>query len=164
MSGTPGRPFFIAKTATVIGDVRCQPGVNIWYAAVVRGDVAPIILGENVNLQDGVIVHCDFDVPNELESGVVAGHAAILHGRRVGRDTLVGMRATLLGGSEIGEECIIAAGAVVPPGLVVPPRSVVMGIPGRIVRTARPDEIEQTKIINRRYRQLAETHGLTTKS
>lgn len=149
------RPAFVAPGATVVGDVRCGAGVNVWYGAVVRGDVAPIILGDHVNLQDGVIVHCDFDVPNELEAGVVAGHAAILHGKRVGRDTLVGMRATLLGGTVIGEECIIAAGAVVPPGMIVPPRSVVMGIPGKIVRAARPDEIEQTRIINRRYRELA---------
>jgi carbonic anhydrase/acetyltransferase-like protein (isoleucine patch superfamily) len=151
-------PYFVAPGAIVVGDVTCAGGVNVWFGAVVRGDVAPITLGENVNLQDGVIVHCDFGITNTIEDGVVAGHAAILHGRRVGRGTLVGMRATLLGGTEIGEECLIAAGAVVPPGMIVPPRSVVMGVPGKIVRPARPDEIEQTRILCARYRALADDY------
>lgn len=152
---TATMPYFLAPGATFVGDVTCGPGVNVWFGAVVRGDVAPVILGENVNLQDGVIVHCDFGVTNTVEPNVVAGHAAILHGVRVGAGTLVGMRATLLGGTEIGEECLIAAGAVVPPGMKVPPRSVVMGVPGKIVRPATADEVEQTRVICARYRELA---------
>ena len=147
--------MILARNAVVTGDVTCSAGVNIWYGAVVRGDVAPIVLGENVNLQDGVIVHCDFGFANVLEPGVVVGHAAVVHGVRVGADTLIGMGATLLSGTDIGEECLIAAGAVVPPGMKVPPRSVVMGLPGKIVRTATSEEIAQTKIINARYRELA---------
>src|SRR5438105_12401634 len=112
--------LFLAQSAVVTGDVTCGPGVNVWFGCVVRGDVAPITLGENVNLQDGVIVHCDIGVPNVIEPGVVAGHAAVLHGKRVGAGTLVGIGATLLAGTDIGEECVIAAGAVVPPDLVVP--------------------------------------------
>lgn len=153
-------PFFLAPGSVVVGDVTCSSGVNIWYGAVVRGDVAPIILGENANLQDGVIVHCDFGVTNTIESNVVVGHAAILHGKRVGSGTLIGMRATLLGGTEIGEECIIAAGAVVPPGMKVPPRSVVMGLPGKIVRSVTADEIEQTKILSDRYLKLAQRYRM----
>src|SRR5262245_65532032 len=105
------RPFFLAPGAAMTGDVTCGPGVNLWFNAIVRGDVAPIILGENVNLQDGVIVHCDHGVPNVVEPGVVAGHAAILHGARVGADTLVGIGARLLSETDIGPECLIAAGA-----------------------------------------------------
>ncbi len=151
--------LFLAPTAIITGDVTCAPGVNAWFGCVVRGDVAPIVLGENVNLQDGVIVHCDFGVANVIEPGVVAGHAAVLHGARVGADSLIGMRATLLSGSEIGPECLIAAGAVVPPGMKVPPRSVVMGLPGRIVRSATPEEIAQTRTINARYRELAKRYA-----
>jgi carbonic anhydrase/acetyltransferase-like protein (isoleucine patch superfamily) len=151
--------MFLASTAIVTGDVTIGPGVNIWYSAVVRGDVAPIALGENVNLQDGVIVHCDYGFPNIIEAGVVAGHAAVLHGIRVGRDTLVGIGAKLLSGSDIGEECIIGAGAVVPPGMKVPPRSVVMGLPARVVRAVTDEEVARTRMINERYRELARRYA-----
>jgi carbonic anhydrase/acetyltransferase-like protein (isoleucine patch superfamily) len=150
---------YLAATAVVTGDVTCGPGVNLWYGAVVRGDVAPITLGENVNLQDGVIVHCDFGVPNVIEPGVVVGHAAVLHGARVGAGTLVGIGAKLLSGSEVGPECVIAAGAVVPPGMRVPPRSVVMGLPGKVVRPATADEIAHTRTINARYREMARRYA-----
>jgi carbonic anhydrase/acetyltransferase-like protein (isoleucine patch superfamily) len=143
----------------VTADVRCASGVNIWFGAVVRGDVAPIILGENVNLQDGVIVHCDFGVPNVVEPGVVVGHAAVLHGARVGADTLIGIGAKLLSGSEIGPECMIAAGAVVPPGMIVPPRSVVMGIPGKVFRPVTAEEVALTRTINTRYREMARRYA-----
>lgn len=152
-------PLFLASTAIVTGDVAIGPGVNIWFGAVVRGDVAPISLGENVNLQDGVIVHCDFGHPNVIEPGVVVGHAAVLHGIRVGADTLIGIGAKLLSGSEIGVECLIGAGAVIPPGMKVPPRSVVMGLPGKIVRAATPEEIARTRTINERYRELAKRYA-----
>jgi carbonic anhydrase/acetyltransferase-like protein (isoleucine patch superfamily) len=152
-------PLFLASTAIVTGDVTIGPGVNIWYGAVVRGDVAPITLGENVNLQDGVIVHCDFGYPNVIEPGVVVGHAAVLHGIRVGAGTLVGIGAKLLTGSDIGEECVIAAGAVVPPGMKVPPRSVVMGLPGKVVRTVTAEEIARTRMISERYQEMARRYA-----
>jgi carbonic anhydrase/acetyltransferase-like protein (isoleucine patch superfamily) len=150
----------IANTATFVGEVVSSVGVNVWFSAVVRGDVAPITLGENVNLQDGVIVHCDYDVPQVIEAGVVAGHAAVLHGKRIGRDTLVGMGAKLLAGTVVGEECVIAAGAVVPPNTVVPPRSLVLGLPAKVVRTVTDAEVERTRETCRRYRQLAERYLL----
>lgn len=153
-------PFlFLAPTAVVTGDVSVAAGVNVWYGAVVRGDVAPITLGENVNLQDGVIVHCDFGFPNVIEPGVVVGHAAVLHGVRVGAGTLVGIGAKLLSETDIGEECVIAAGAVVPPGMKVPPRSVVMGLPGKIVRPATADEIARTRTISARYLEMARRYA-----
>jgi carbonic anhydrase/acetyltransferase-like protein (isoleucine patch superfamily) len=150
--------MFIASTAIVTGDVTLGPGVNIWFGAVVRGDVAPITLGANVNLQDGAIVHCDFGFPLVVEAGVVVGHAAVLHGVRVGADTLVGIGAKLLTGTDIGAGSVIAAGAVVPPGLVVPPRSLVMGIPGRVVRAVTDDELARTKMISARYLEMAQKY------
>jgi carbonic anhydrase/acetyltransferase-like protein (isoleucine patch superfamily) len=151
--------IFLARTAVITGDVTCGPGVNVWFGAVVRGDVAPVTLGENVNLQDAVVVHCDSGVSNVVEPGVVAGHAAVLHGARVGADTLVGIGAKLLSGSEVGPECLVAAGAVVPPGMRVPPRSVVMGLPGRVVRPATAAEVEHTRAVNARYRELARRYA-----
>jgi carbonic anhydrase/acetyltransferase-like protein (isoleucine patch superfamily) len=151
--------FYIAPGAIVTGDVVLAPGVNIWFASVVRGDVAPLKLGARVNLQDGCIVHADYDVPQEIEEGVVAGHAAVLHGRLVGRDTLIGIGARLLGGTEIGPECIIAAGAVVTEGRRIPARSVVMGIPGKVVREVTAAELERTRSINAHYLELAQRYA-----
>src|SRR5438270_4978431 len=147
--------LFLASSAVITGDVTCAAGVNVWFGCVVRGDISPITLGENVNLQDGAIVDCDSGVPNVIEPGVVAGHAAVLHGARVGADTLVGIGARLLSGSAFGPACVIAAGAVVPPGMRVPPRSVVMGLLGRVVRPATADEVALTRAITARYRELA---------
>jgi carbonic anhydrase/acetyltransferase-like protein (isoleucine patch superfamily) len=151
--------LFLAPTATVTGDVTIAAGANIWYGCVLRGDVAPITLGANVNLQDGVIVHCDYGFPNVIETGVVVGHAAVLHGIRVGADTLVGIGAKLLSGTDVGPECVIAAGAVLAPGMVVPPRSVVMGVPGRVVRAVTAEEIARTRMINERYQELARRYA-----
>src|SRR5262249_44472310 len=140
--------FYIAPGAFVTGDVVLSAGVNIWFTSVVRGDLARVVLGPRVNIQDGCIVHTDYDMPLEMEEGVVAGHRAGVHGRRVGGDRLVGMGARLLSGSEIGEECLIAAGALVTEGRRIPPRSVVMGVPGKVVREITQDELERTRSIN----------------
>jgi carbonic anhydrase/acetyltransferase-like protein (isoleucine patch superfamily) len=151
--------FYLAPGAVVTGDVVLSPGVNIWFASVVRGDIARITLGPRVNVQDGCVVHADYDQPQEVEEGVVVGHGAVLHGRRVGRNTLVGIGARLLSGCEIGEECLIAAGAVVTEGRRIPPHSVVMGVPGRVVREVTPEELERTRSINAHYLELAQRYA-----
>ncbi len=153
------RDYYQAANATVVGNVSLAPGVNIWYGCVIRGDVDKITLGKNVNIQDLTMIHCDPGFPNVLEEGVVVGHSAIIHGSRVGRDTLIGMGATLLGRCVIGEECIIAARALVPEGVVIPPRSLVMGIPGKIVRQVTDEEVEMICKLNRHYLQTAEDHA-----
>jgi carbonic anhydrase/acetyltransferase-like protein (isoleucine patch superfamily) len=150
--------YYVAANAVVAGDVLLGPAVNIWFGAVLRGDLARITLGPRVNLQDGCIVHTDFEVPMDVEEGVVVGHGAILHGRRVGRDSLVGIGARLLGNCEIGEECVIAAGAVVTEGRRVPPRSVVMGVPGRVVRPVTAEELEHTRSICAHYVEMAQRY------
>lgn len=151
--------IYLASNAVITGDVTCGVGVNLWYGAVVRGDVAPITFMDYVNIQDGAIVHCDYGVPNTIEAGVVVGHAAVLHGSRVGADTLVGIGAKLLSGSVIGAECIIASGCVVPPGMVVPPRSLVMGVPGKVVRVVSDEELAKTRANNLRYREMAKRYA-----
>ena len=151
--------YYVADTAVVIGDVVFSPGVNLWYGVVIRGDLARITLGPGANLQDGVIVHTDQEAPQDIERGVVVGHGAILHGRRIGADTLIGMGATLLSGSEIGPECLIAAGTLVPENRRIPPRSVVMGVPARIVRETTIADLERTRRINSHYQELAKKHA-----
>jgi carbonic anhydrase/acetyltransferase-like protein (isoleucine patch superfamily) len=148
--------YYVASNAVVTGDVVISSGVNIWHACVVRGDIARITLGPRVNLQDGCLVHTDNDAPQDIEEGVVVGHGAILHGRRIGRDTLIGMGARLLSGCEIGERCLIAAGAVVTENRRIPDHSVVMGIPGKVVREITADELQRTREINAHYLELAQ--------
>ena len=150
---------YIAGSAIVTGDVVLGVGVNLWYGSIVRGDIARITLGENVNIQDGCILHTDTGAPLTIEPGVVAGHAVVVHGSRIGTDTLLGIGCRLLSGSEIGPECVVAAGSVVVEGARVPPRSVVMGIPARVVRSATIDEIAKTRAINARYLELARRYA-----
>jgi carbonic anhydrase/acetyltransferase-like protein (isoleucine patch superfamily) len=150
------RDYYVAQSAVVIGDVELAPGVNIWHGAVVRADLARVSLGPRVNLQDGVIVHTDHDEPMTLEEGVVVGHRAVLHGRLVGRDTLVGMGALLLSGCEVGPECLIAAGTLVTEKRRIPPRSVVMGVPGRVVRAVTDDDLRRTREIAAHYLDMAQ--------
>src|SRR5216684_9323745 len=143
----PMQGSYIAPSVVVTGDVILSPGVNLWFGTVVRGDLARITLEPRVNVQDGCIIHTDYNVPQEIEEGVVVGHRAVLHGRRIGRDTLVGMGALLLTGCEVGEECLIAAGAVVTEGRRIPPRSVVMWVPAKVVREITPEELQRTHAI-----------------
>jgi carbonic anhydrase/acetyltransferase-like protein (isoleucine patch superfamily) len=151
--------YYVAPGAVVTGDVALASGVNIWFSTVVRGDLARISLGARVNIQDGCIVHTDYDLPMDVEEGVVVGHAAVLHGRRIGRDSLIGIGARLLSGCEIGEECLIAAGSLVTEGRRIPPRSVVMGIPGKIVREITAEELERTHSICAHYLEMAQRYA-----
>jgi carbonic anhydrase/acetyltransferase-like protein (isoleucine patch superfamily) len=151
--------YYIAAGAVVMGDVVLSAGVNIWFGAVVRGDLARITLGPRVNIQDGSILHTDYDAPLELEEGVVVGHAAVVHGNRVGRGSLIGIGARLLSGSDIGEDCLIAAGALVTEGRRIPPRSVVMGVPGKVVREITPEELERTRSICAHYLEMAQRYA-----
>ena len=148
-----------AANATVVGDVTAGGGASVWFNAVVRGDVAPVSIGRRTNVQDNAVVHCDSGVPNPIGDDVVIGHGAIVHGAGVGDGTLIGMGATVLGRSVIGRRCLVAAGAVVPPGLVVPDGMVVMGVPGRVVRPIRPQEVEYARWLSGHYVRLAERYA-----
>ncbi|HKB05842.1 MAG TPA: gamma carbonic anhydrase family protein [Gemmataceae bacterium] len=150
---------YLAPGVVVTGDVVLGAGANLWYGTIVRGDLARITLGDAVNIQDGCILHTDSGVPLTIDRGVVAGHAVVLHGSAVGADTLLGIGCRLLSGSEVGPECIIAAGTVVVEGAKIPARSVVMGIPGRVVRETTIDEVARTRAINIRYLELARRYA-----
>jgi carbonic anhydrase/acetyltransferase-like protein (isoleucine patch superfamily) len=151
--------YYVAENAIVTGDVVLSAGVNIWFGSVLRGDLSRITLGPRVNLQDGCIVHTDYDEPQLIEEGVVVGHRAVLHGRMIGRDTLIGMGALLLTGCEIGAECIIAAGTLVTEKRRIPSRSVVMGVPGRVVREVRDEDLRRTLAISAHYLELAQRYA-----
>jgi carbonic anhydrase/acetyltransferase-like protein (isoleucine patch superfamily) len=129
---------FVASTASVIGDVRLGADANVWFGAVVRGDDAPLSVGERTNLPDRVVRPADTGIPTDVGEDVTVGHGAILHGARVERYALIGMGAVLLGRSVIGEGAIVGAGAVVTEGTVVPPYSLVLGLPAKVVRSLDP--------------------------
>ena len=149
---------FLAHNATVVGDVEARELSSFWFNAVVRGDVAKVTIGRRVNVQDGAVVHCDSGIPNVIEDDVTIGHGAIVHGAAVGRGTLIGMGAVVLGRTRIGHECLVAAGAVVPPGLEVPDRMAVIGVPGKIVRPVREEELKYMRWLTSHYVELAEKY------
>jgi carbonic anhydrase/acetyltransferase-like protein (isoleucine patch superfamily) len=143
--------FFLAHNATVTGEVEIGAESSFWFSSVVRGDVARVVIGRRVNVQDCAVVHCDTGVENVIEDDVVIGHNATVHGKRVGAGSLIGMGATVLGETVIGRGCLIAAGAVVPPGLVVPDGMAVMGVPGKVVRPVRPEEVQYMQRLAAHY-------------
>jgi carbonic anhydrase/acetyltransferase-like protein (isoleucine patch superfamily) len=147
------------QQCTIIGDVSIGADSSIWFGAVIRGDVAPVVIGRRVNVQDNAVVHCDWEVPNTIEDDVTIGHGAIVHGKHVGQGSLIGMGATLLNRSIIGKQCLIAAGAVVPPDLIVPDRMLVVGVPGKIVRPVNAEELQYMQFLTEHYLELAQQYA-----
>jgi len=134
---------FIAPSADVIGSVRLGDGCSIWFGAVLRGDNDWIHVGEGSNIQDGSIVHVDPGVPVVIGRNVTVGHGVMIHGCEIGDSCLIGNRAIILDGARIGENSLIAAGALVTPNTQIPPGSVVMGAPGKVVRSVQPRDLER---------------------
>ena len=131
---------WVAPTAVIVGNVTLHAGASVWYNAVLRGDNTEIVVGENSNLQDGVVVHVDPGAAATLGRGVSVGHNAVIHGATVEDDCLIGMGATLLNGSVIGAGSLVAANALVPQGMIVPPGSLVAGVPAKVRRPLTDDE------------------------
>jgi len=148
----------VASTAVVLGDVHLARGVSVWFGSVVRGDCDVIRVGEMSNVQDLAVLHSDTGVPNDIGAHVTIGHGAVVHGRRVGDLCLIGIHAVVLGGAEIGDGCIIAAGAVVKEKAVIPPRSLVAGVPGKIIRTISEEDVAQLREHANHYWELAQSH------
>ncbi len=149
---------YLADTSRVTGRVTLGHGVSVWYGAAIRGDVAPITIGARTNIQDNATVHCDSGQPNQIGQGVTIGHNAVVHGQTIGDGTLIGMHATVLGRTQIGQRCLVAAGSLVPPGLTVPNDQVVMGVPGRIVRETTEHEKLYLAWLADHYVQLAQRY------
>ncbi|HXE58104.1 MAG TPA: gamma carbonic anhydrase family protein [Gemmatimonadales bacterium] len=149
---------FIACNAAIMGDVTLEEESSVWYHAVLRGDMAPITIGAQSNIQDGTIVHVDAGFPCVVGRRVGVGHRVILHGCTVEDDCLIGMGSVLLNGVRIGTGSVVAAGAVLPEGMEVPPGSLVMGVPGRIVRRVDAALVERIRGTWAHYVEQAKAH------
>lgn len=133
---------YVQRSAQIIGDVHVGPESSVWFNAVVRGDVCFIRIGARVNVQDNATVHVHSSgLPTILGAGVSVAHNVVLHACRIDDFSLVGMGAIVLDGAEVGRKCLIGAGAVVTPRTNVPPRSLVLGNPGRVIRELNDEEV-----------------------
>jgi carbonic anhydrase/acetyltransferase-like protein (isoleucine patch superfamily) len=148
---TAGEDYYVAPDASVIGTVRFGIGASVWFNCVLRGDSDWIDLGDGVNVQDGTIIHTDEGEPVTLGPRVSVGHRALLHGCTVGASTLIANGAMVLDRVKIGTHCIIAAGALVTPGKVIPDGAVVMGSPGQIVRQVNDRDLQMIEFIADHY-------------
>ena len=150
---------FVADNATVQGDVLLKPGTTVWYGAVLRGDSGTLTIGENTNIQDNAVLHCDAGGKVLLGRNGTVGHCALVHGCTVGDDSLIGMHATLLNHSVVGKRCIIGAGALVPEGMVIPDDSVAVGIPARVIKKITPEQLEHNRANAASYVEEGKTHA-----
>jgi carbonic anhydrase/acetyltransferase-like protein (isoleucine patch superfamily) len=132
--------YWIAPTATVLGRVTLKKNASIWFGAVLRGDNDPIVIGENSNIQDNAVLHTDVGQPLTIGDNVTVGHMVMMHGCTVGDGSLIGIGSIVLNGARIGKCCLIGAGALVTEGKEFPDYSVVMGSPGKVVRTLTPEQ------------------------
>lgn len=154
-----GKDVFVADSARVIGDVKLDDEASIWYGAVLRGDIGSIIIGKRSNIQDNSVLHITPpEYPVVIGNDVTVGHGVILHGCTIGSRSLIGMGAVVLDGVEIGEESIVAAGAVVPPGKKFPSRSLIMGVPAKVVRKIEDKEVEAILKNAEEYVKLSKRH------
>ena len=142
---------YVAPNAVVIGDVVLGIGANVWWNVVIRGDNDTITIGENVNIQDGSVLHTDEGVPLTLEKGVSVGHLVMLHGCTVKAGSLIGIKAVVLNRAVIGRDCLIGANSLIPEGKIIPDRSLVMGSPGRVVRQLSDAEVANVRGIAQHY-------------
>lgn len=126
---------FIAPNATLIAQVTIEPEASVWFGAVLRGDNEPIVIGAQSNIQDGAVLHTDPGAPLNVGQRVSVAHLAMLHGCTVGDESLIGVGAVILNHAQIGRQCLIGAGALIPEGKQIPDGSLVIGQPGRVVRT-----------------------------
>jgi carbonic anhydrase/acetyltransferase-like protein (isoleucine patch superfamily) len=149
---------FVHPDAFVCGDVVLGALVSVWPTAVIRGDTGRVVIGDESNVQDGAIIHVDYGVPATLGRRVAIGHRAIVHGALVDDDCLIGMGAILLNGVRIGSGSIIGAGAVCREGMAVPTNSLVLGVPGRVVRETTAVERERIARTVESYLRLQQAH------
>ncbi|MCA9711324.1 MAG: gamma carbonic anhydrase family protein [Myxococcales bacterium] len=149
---------FIAAGAAVVGDVTLHDAVSVWFGCVLRADVGRIEIRERSNLQDGTVVHLGDRDPTRVAEEVVVGHRAVLHGCTIGGGTLVGIGATILDGATIGEGCVVGAGALVPAGRVIPAHSLVLGAPGKVVRTLTAADEQFHRQLAGKYTRLAHNY------
>jgi len=144
---------WVAPDANLIGRVTLQSGASVWFGSTLRGDNEPIMVGAGSNLQENCVCHTDIGFPLSIGRDCTIGHKAMLHGCTIGDETLIGMGATVLNGAVIGRQCLIGAGALIPEGKHIPDRSLVMGMPGRIIRQLDVTAIDGLRESARQYQQ-----------
>nr|WP_263312949.1 gamma carbonic anhydrase family protein [Mammaliicoccus sp. Marseille-Q6498] len=149
---------YISENATVIGEVEIGEHSSVWFNAVIRGDVAPTYIGKNVNIQDFCCLHQSPNQPLILEDNVTIGHRATLHSSIIRNNALIGMDSTILDGAEIGEYAFIGAGSLVPPGKKIPPHTLALGRPAKVVRSLTEADYEELKRINESYVEKAKIY------
>ncbi len=136
-----GEHHFVATNASVIGTVILEDNVSVWFNAVIRGDIEPIHIGTNSNVQDGAVLHTDPGAPLTIGSNVTIGHLAMLHGCTIGDGSLIGIHSVILNHAVIGRNCLIGANTLITEGKVIPDNSLVVGSPGKVLRTLSEEEI-----------------------
>lgn len=149
----PQGEYWVAPSASVIGNVILHPNASVWFGAVLRGDNDPITVGPDSNIQDGSVLHTDIGSPLTLGRGVTVGHKAMLHGCEVGDYSLIGIGAVVLNGVKIGRNCIIGANALITEGKIIPDNSLVVGQPGKVVRERDPAHIAVLQMSAEHYVQ-----------
>ena len=147
--------YFVAENAAVIGSVVMGPNASVWWSVTIRGDNDLITLGEGVNVQDGSVIHTDGGVQVTLERNVSVGHLVMLHGCTVRENSLIGIGAIVLNGAVIGRNCLIGAGALVAEGKEIPDGSLVLGVPGKVVRQLTPEQVANNTWIAEHYVERA---------
>jgi carbonic anhydrase/acetyltransferase-like protein (isoleucine patch superfamily) len=155
---------YVAPNATLVGEVHVAARASIWFGSVLRGDNAPIIIGERTNVQDLSMIHVDEGEPCALGAGVTVGHRAVLHSATVENGALVGIGAIVLNGAIVGQEALVGAGALVTKGMVIPPRHLALGVPAQVVRQLTDEEIARSLGSAARYVARAQAFKNATAS
>lgn len=143
--------FWVAPNATLLGRVELNEDASVWFGAVLRGDNELISIGARSNIQDGCILHTDPGFPLTVGDDCTIGHMVMLHGCTIGRGSLVGIGSIIMNGASIGEECLIGANTLISEGKVIPPRSMVLGSPGKVVRELRDEDVKRISGSAARY-------------
>ncbi|OPY34501.1 MAG: Carbonic anhydrase precursor [Methanomassiliicoccales archaeon PtaU1.Bin124] len=149
---------YIDPSAVVLGNVTLANGVSIWPCAVIRGDLNAIVIGENSNVQDTAVIHASHDYPTYIGRDTTIGHGAVINGAVIGNNCLIGINSTILDGASIGDECIIGANAIVTSKTEIPPKSVVMGVPGKVVKANDPSILETAQRSSLSYQTLRDDY------
>lgn len=149
---------YVAHEAKLIGAVKIGPRANVWPGVVMRADIEEIRIGEGTSIQDGTCIHLADDMPTVVGDYVTVGHRVMLHACTIGNECLIGMSSTILDGAEIGNRCIVAAGAVVPPRMKVPDGAMVVGCPAKIKKILSPEEQEKLRYWAEKYLVVSAAH------
>lgn len=149
---------FIAETADIIGNVTIGKNSNIWYNSVIRADEESVIIGENTNIQDGSVVHISHGAPTIIGNNVTVGHKALIHGCKIGDNTLIGMGSIVLDNAEVGEYTLLGAGSLVPPGKCIPSGVLAMGSPAKVIRELSDEEKQNLVKSALKYVETANNH------